>query len=56
MKLSAPKQTTWVLAVIIGGLGILSHFVAMTTISTYSFWLVVIGFVLLVLGTLYRRF
>ncbi len=54
MKLSAPKQTTWIIAVIFGGLGILSHLVAMPPISAYSFWLVVIGFVLLVLATLYR--
>lgn len=51
MKLSRPKNSTWWIAVIIGGLGILSQFVSIPVLSGYSFWLVVAGFVLLVLAT-----
>jgi hypothetical protein len=36
-------------------LGILSHFVRIDTISRYSFELLAIGFVILVVGTLLRR-
>lgn len=51
MKLSKPKNATWWVAVVVGVLGILANFVAIPVLSGYAFWLVVIGFVLLVLGT-----
>ena len=54
MKLSAPKQTTFTLAVVLGILGILAELVPIAAIAPYAFWLVVIGFVLLALGSLYR--
>lgn len=54
MKLSAPKQATFTLAVILGILGILAELVPIAAISPYAFWLVVIAFVLLALGSLYR--
>jgi hypothetical protein len=52
MKLSAPKKTTWWIAVIVGGLGILASFISIPFISANMFWFVVVGFVLLVLATL----
>ena len=52
MKLSAPKKTTWMVGVIIGGLGVISSFVAIPQLSENSFWLVTIGFVILTLGTM----
>jgi energy-converting hydrogenase Eha subunit C len=55
MKLNAPTQALWLISVILGGLGILSHFVRIDTISRYSFELLAIGFVILVVGTLLRR-
>jgi len=51
MKLSAPKQVTWWVALIVGVVGILANFVTIPFLSDYAFWLVVIGFVLLVLAT-----
>ncbi len=51
MKLSAPKQVTWWVAVVVGVVGILANFVTIPFLSDYAFWLVVIGFVLLVLAT-----
>ena len=51
MKLNAPKNITWWIAVIVGVLGILGSFVELPLVSTYSFLFVVIGFVLLALGT-----
>ncbi|MDZ7338036.1 MAG: hypothetical protein ONB30_05820 [candidate division KSB1 bacterium] len=56
MKLSAPKVTTWWIAVILGVLGILGKLVAIGIITTLNFWLVVVGLILLVLGTLIKRF
>jgi hypothetical protein len=51
MKLNAPKKITWLISLIIGILGIVAYFVAIPVLSVYAFWIVVAGFVLLVLGT-----
>jgi hypothetical protein len=51
MKLSAPKQTVWLVAVILGVLGILGNFVSIPMVTTYAFWLVAVGFAALALGT-----
>lgn len=55
MKLSAPTQLLWVLAVIAGLLGILGHFTQVKYLTEYQFPLVAIGFGLLVIGTLFRK-
>lgn len=54
MKLSRPKIITWWIAVILGVLGILAFLGTLPVLAAYAFWLVVAGFVLLVLGTLLR--
>ncbi|NIM95235.1 MAG: hypothetical protein GTO18_16175 [Anaerolineales bacterium] len=54
MKLSPPKNATWVLAVLFGLLGIVAYFVDIPLASDYAFWLIVIGWVLLVIGTLFK--
>jgi hypothetical protein len=51
MKLNAPKKNTWLVAVVIGVVGIIAKFVAIPFISIYAFWLVVVAFVLLALAT-----
>ena len=56
MKLNAPKTVTWWIAIIVGVLGVLGSFVSLPLVSTYSFLFVVIGFVLLALGTLLTGF
>lgn len=56
MKLSKPKEITWWIAVIVGGLGIISRFVSISFVSANNFWFVAVGFVLLVLGTLLKGF
>jgi len=54
MKLSAPKSTSWVLAVIAGGLGILGHYMQIPFATAYSWILLVVGFGLLFLGTTFK--
>jgi hypothetical protein len=54
MKLNAPKNVTWWIAVIIGVLGVLGSVVTLPVISTYYFLFVVVGFVLLALATLLK--
>ena len=52
---SAPNQTLWIVALIIGALGILAHFIHIDTLSKYQYEMLLIGFILLVIGTTYRR-
>lgn len=51
MKLSAPKKITWWIAVIVGALGLLGHFVAIPVVSDQKFWFEAVAFVLLALAT-----
>jgi len=55
MRLNAPTQVLWIISVILGGLGILSHFVRIQSVSVYSFELLAVGFVILVIATLLKR-
>lgn len=52
---SAPSQIVWVLALIIGFLGILGHYAHVNILSKYNYEMLLIGFILLVIGTAYRR-
>ena len=54
MKLSAPTQAVWIIAVILGVLGFLGRVVPIGAVAPYSFWLVTIGFVMLTLGTMLK--
>ncbi|MEM7351557.1 MAG: hypothetical protein AAF657_12165 [Acidobacteriota bacterium] len=54
MKLNAPKQITWIIAVILGIVGILGKVAPIAAVAPNAFWLVTIGFVLLTLGTLLK--
>lgn len=57
MRLSAPKQWTFYVALFFGIFGIIGMLVAsIPVLGAYAFWLVAIGFVLLVLGTLLPNF
>jgi len=50
MNLNAPKQLTWIIAVILGLLGLIGAITTVPFISAYAFWLVFAGLVLLALG------
>ena len=51
-KASAPRQTTLIIAVILAFLGVLSSLISIPVLSPLAFWLVVAGFVVLLLGNL----
>lgn len=51
MRLSAPNKTLWLIAVILGVLGIIAYFGVLPPLAPYAFWLVVIGFVILAIAT-----
>ncbi len=51
---SAPNQLLWAGALIIGFLGILGHYTSIDILSQYSYEFLLIGFILLVVGTTLR--
>ena len=54
MRMNAPKSTVWLIATIIGVLGIVGKFVAIPVISANAFWLVAVGFIILCLSTVLK--
>lgn len=56
MNLSAPKQLTFIIAVILAVLGILATLVTIPGLSGFAFWLLVLGFVILAVGNLIDGF
>lgn len=54
MKTNAPKFIVWLIAVIIGLLGILGKIVVLPVLTAFSWWLVLIAFVILGLATLIK--
>lgn len=56
MKLTPPATATWLIAVVLGVLGILLHLrIVQIRIGIESFWLVASAFMLLAVGSLVRR-
>jgi hypothetical protein len=54
MKLSEPKVITFIIAVVIGLLALLSTFVAIPFVSANAFWVLFVGFLLLALANLFK--
>jgi energy-converting hydrogenase Eha subunit C len=55
MKLTPPATATWLIAVILGVVGILLHqHVLHFRLGIESFWLLAAGFILLAVGSLVR--
>ncbi len=52
MKLSAPKQVTFWVAVVVALIGLISGLVAIPVLSGFALWIVVLGFVILAAGNL----
>ncbi|MEM7116369.1 MAG: hypothetical protein AAF614_28295 [Chloroflexota bacterium] len=55
MSLNAPTQMMWIIAVVLGVLGIIAHLgVIGAAIGAYAFWLVVLGLVILAASTVLK--
>lgn len=50
MKLSAPKNVTFYIAVVLGVLGLLGAVIPLGFVTTLAFWFVFVGLVVLVAG------
>lgn len=57
MRLNAPSGAMWLIALLVGGLGILLRLrvLSLPGLGVDSFWLVTAGFVLLLIATAMRR-
>lgn len=53
-NLTPPSRGIWIVSLILGVLGILSRLVYIEAVTPYAFWLVAIGFILLVIGNVAR--
>jgi hypothetical protein len=51
LKLSAPSQIAWIIGLILGAVGVIAKFVVIPTVSTYDFWLVAAGWLVLLIAT-----
>ena len=56
MKLSPPKHITFYVAALLALLGLIGGLVTIPVLSSLSFWLVVVGFVVLAAGNLFDGF
>jgi predicted membrane metal-binding protein len=55
MKLSAPKQVTWIIALVLGVLGIVANLTAIPVVTaTIGFWLLAVAWVLLLIAAITR--
>lgn len=52
---SAPNQILWIVALILGFLGIVGHYAHIDILSKYNYEMLLIAFILLVIGTTYRK-
>jgi len=57
MKLSAPTTIVWWIALILGALGVILYakLITIAALAPYAIWMIVAGWVLLLLATLLRR-
>lgn len=56
MSLSAPKQVTFIIAVVLAVLGLLAALVPLGFLSGIALWIVLLGFLILALGCLLPDF
>ena len=50
MTLSAPKQVTFIISVVLALLGLLAAIVQLGFLSSIAIWLILVGFVILAVG------
>jgi hypothetical protein len=52
MTLSAPKQMTFIISVVLAVVGLLATFIQLGFLSGIAIWLILVGFILLAVGCL----
>ncbi len=51
MQLIEPKKPTWIVSAVIALLALISEFVPIPYVSRYSFWALLIAYLVLAMGT-----
>lgn len=51
MRLNAPKQITWIIALILGIVGLVAELVTIPVLSNIAFWIVLVALALMLLAT-----
>ena len=54
MRINAPTKAVFWISVIAGGVGLLAHVGILSMLAAYSFWIVFVAMVLLVLGCMVK--
>ena len=54
MKTNAPKSLTVWIAIILGILAVVGYYVSIPFISVYAFWILLVGFIILLAGSLLK--
>ena len=54
MKLNAPTQIVWIIALVVGLLGIIASLVTIPVLSGIALWLVVVAWLLLIVSTVLK--
>ena len=52
---SSPKKITWIIGLMCGILGIIGHYANVQILNEYNYILLLIGFIVLALGTSFRE-
>jgi len=52
---NSPKKITWLIGLILGGLGIIGHYAHVQILSEYHYLLLLVGFLVLAAGTTFRE-
>jgi hypothetical protein len=52
---NSPKKITWLIGLILGGLGIIGHYAHVQILSEYNYLLLLVGFLVLAAGTTFRE-
>lgn len=56
MRLSAPKQISFLIAVILAILAVVANLIAIPTVSGFAFWILVIAFIVLAVANMVDGF
>lgn len=55
MRFNAPTQVFFFISAILAGLAVLSLYVAIPNVTANAFWILLIGYIVLAIGCIYRR-
>jgi len=52
---SSPKKITWIIGLLCGVLGIIGHYANVSFLTEYNYTLLLVGFLVLAVGTTFRE-